>query len=109
MKPLYHPEREAMTLEGVFNALGDPVRLNVVRDLLKLSEGAEMACGAFVVPVSKSTFSHHVRVLREAGLVRIRQEGALSLLSLRREDIEARFPGLLTTVAISSNFGANST
>jgi DNA-binding transcriptional ArsR family regulator len=102
VKPLYHPEREAMTLEGVFNALGDTVRLNVVCDLLSLPEDAEKACGTFVISVSKSTFSHHVRVLREAGLIQVRQEGALSLLSLRRDDIEARFPGLLTTVAIAS-------
>ncbi|NJK27554.1 MAG: helix-turn-helix transcriptional regulator [Coleofasciculaceae cyanobacterium SM2_3_26] len=102
MKPLYHPEREAMTLEGTFSALGDSVRLNVVRELLRLPEDAEKSCGTFEIPVSKSTFSHHVRVLREAGLIRVRQEGALSLLSLRREDLEARFPGLLTTVAIAT-------
>jgi DNA-binding transcriptional ArsR family regulator len=102
VKPLYHPERDAITLEGVFNALGDSVRLSVIRDLLSLPEGAEKACGTFVISVSKSTFSHHVRVLREAGLIQVRQEGALSLLSLRREDIEARFPGLLKTVAIAA-------
>lgn len=109
MKPIYHPEREAMTLEGVFSALGDPVRLNVVRELLSLPEGAEKACGAFTISVSKSTFSHHIRVLREAGLIRVRNEGALGLVSLRREDIEARFPGLLATVAVASNFETSPT
>lgn len=98
MKPLYHPARESMTLEGVFSALGDSVRLGVVRELLNLSPGAEKACGTFVISISKSTFSHHVRVLREAGLIQVRQEGALSLLSLRRADIDARFPHLLATI-----------
>lgn len=103
MKPLYHPEREAMKLENVFSALGDSIRLQVVQELLSLPEGTEKSCGTFVTSISKSTFSHHIRVLREAGLIQVRQEGALSLLSLRREDIDARFPGLLTTVAIASN------
>ncbi len=102
MKPLYHPERDSITLEGVFSALGDSVRLKVIRELLSLPEGVEKACGTFVISVSKSTFSHHVRVLRQAGLIQVRQEGALSLLSLRREDIDARFPGLLATVAIAN-------
>ncbi len=79
------------------------MRLNVVRELLRLAEGAEQSCGTFAISVNKSTFSHHVRVLREAGLIRVRPEGAFSLLSLRREDVEARFPGLLATLAMATS------
>jgi DNA-binding transcriptional ArsR family regulator len=108
VKPLYHPERESISLEGVFSALGDSVRLNVIRELLNLPESAEKTCGTFAISVSKSTFSHHVRVLREAGLIQVRQEGAHSLLSLRRKDVEARFPGLLAMVAIASSSNLSS-
>jgi DNA-binding transcriptional ArsR family regulator len=50
------------------------------------------------VPVSKSTLTHHLKVLREAGLTRTRSEGVQRLVSLRQDDIEGRFPGLLECV-----------
>ena len=105
MKHYQHPTREQLTLSGVLHALSDPVRLNYVRCLS--IRGCEQACGAIETPVAKSTMSHHLRVLREAGIVRVRTEGTQSLTSLRWEDLEARFPGLLKTILKASEAPEN--
>jgi len=56
------------------------------------------ACGSFDLGVTKSTCTHHFRVLREAGVVTQEQQGTSKLTSLRREDLDVRFPGLLDAV-----------
>ena len=90
-----HPRRDEIDLGAVLHALSDPVRLKIVAVLA--SEG-EHTCSSFDVPVTKSTCTHHFKVLREAGVIHQRQEGTTRLNSLRRDDLEARFPGLLATV-----------
>lgn len=90
-----HPARENLDLAAVLHALSDPVRLGIVAGL---AGGDERTCGSFDVAVTKSTCTHHFRVLREAGLIRQRQHGTMRLNSLRRDDLEARFPGLLGTI-----------
>ena len=90
-----HPTREELDLAEVLHALSDPVRLRIVADL---AGSEERTCGSFDVAVSKSTCTHHFRVLREAGLIRQRQQGTTRLNSLRRDDLEDRFPGLLGTI-----------
>jgi DNA-binding transcriptional ArsR family regulator len=90
-----HPAAEQLTLSGVLHALSDPVRLEIIRSL---SVEIEVSCGRLEVPVSKSTLTHHLKVLREAGLTNTRSEGVQRLVSLRVDDIEARFPGLLHCV-----------
>src|SRR5579859_1193078 len=95
MKAKYHPARSDITLSGIFYALSDPTRLKIVRNL---AETTEQACKGFESEVAKSTMSHHFKTLREAGLTRARQEGTQSFLSLRREDLDARFPGLLDAI-----------
>jgi DNA-binding transcriptional ArsR family regulator len=52
--------------------------------------------------VTKSTCTHHFKVLREAGIIRQRQEGTSRLNTLRRDDLEARFPGLLPTILLNA-------
>jgi DNA-binding transcriptional ArsR family regulator len=79
----------------VLHALSDPARLAIVR---WLSDGDECTCGTFDLGLSKPTLSHHFRVLREAGVVRTRPEGRKRMLSLRAEDLDQRFPGLLDAV-----------
>jgi len=95
MKFLFHPDRADIHLSTVLYALSDPVRLLMVSELQRLGESA---CGDIEVPVVKSTLSHHTRTLREAGVVNVRSQGTLRLVSLRSEDLDARFPGLLATV-----------
>ncbi|HLK58593.1 MAG TPA: hypothetical protein VKU00_18630 [Chthonomonadaceae bacterium] len=96
MKQFPHPVREEITLPGVLHALSDPVRLSVVYNLM--GQGAELPCHRFDVPVHKSTMSHHLHVLREAGVLRMRPEGTQNMLSVRSEDLEALFPGLLESI-----------
>jgi DNA-binding transcriptional ArsR family regulator len=96
---LSQPKREELELPTVLHALSDPVRLKMVA-ALAASDGEPM-CSSFDVPVTKSTCTHHFRVLREAGVIHQRQEGRQRLNMLRRDDLDSRFPGLLDTVLAS--------
>ena len=91
-----HPRRADIQLAAVLHALSDPVRLKIVAALA--AADGEHTCGSFDVPVTKSTCTHHFKVLREAGVIHQRQEGTARLNKLRRDDLEARFPGLLATI-----------
>ena len=95
MRALHHPPRKSMTLSGVLHALSDPVRLSIVKRLVE--EGGK-PCGTFDLSVAKSTASHHFRVLRETGVIQMRPEGTQYINSLRQEDLDARFPGLLEAI-----------
>jgi len=97
---LDHPEPEEIRLEAVLHALSDPIRLKIVGDLAMGHD--DMACIAFELPVSKSTSTHHFRVLREAGVIRQRYRGTSRISKLRDDDLQARFPGLLEAVLLSS-------
>ena len=79
--------------------MSDPVRLSIVKHL---AEDGGKACGTFCLPVAKSTASHHFRVLREAGVIQMRPAGTQYITSLRREDLDCRFPGLLDSVLQAS-------
>jgi DNA-binding transcriptional ArsR family regulator len=92
---LCHPACEEIDLAAVLHALSDPIRLRIVAGLAA-EDGR--TCGSFNLPVTKSTCTHHFRVLREAGVIRQRLEGTTRLNSLRREDLDERFPGLLESV-----------
>ncbi len=89
------PTVDAMTLSVVMAALSDPMRVAIVREL---AGHAEKTCGTFELGISKATRSHHFKVLREAGLTHTRAEGTHRYISLRREDVDSRFPGLLGAV-----------
>ena len=92
-----HPEREQLELAAVLHALSDPVRLEVVRALA--ADTAPRRCGSFGdLGVVKSTLTHHFRVLREAGIIRQERKGTAKLMTVRRDDLDARFPGLLDAV-----------
>lgn len=98
MDELIHPSLKDVTLEQVLKALGDPVRLSAVRELIK-ADGEEKACGTFNYTVTKATFSHHLQILREAGIIWTRLEGTRKFTSLRSKELNKRFPGLLAVVA----------
>jgi DNA-binding transcriptional ArsR family regulator len=89
------PAVEDLALPTVMAALSDPARIEIVRVLA--AEG-ERTCGTFDLGLSKATRSHHFKVLREAGLTHTRAEGTHRHVSLRRDDVDARFPGLLDAV-----------
>jgi DNA-binding transcriptional ArsR family regulator len=94
-----HPPAEELSLPKVLAALADPARLATVRTL---AVAGESSCNQIRqdagLEVSKSTMSHHLRILREAGITYSRVQGARRLLTLRRTDLDARFPGLLDAV-----------
>jgi len=94
---LRHPSRDDLDIIAILHALADPTRLRIVR-ILAREPGCERACGSFGLEATKQNLSHHFRVLRDAGLTRTRDEGRNRFTSLRREDLEARFPGLLEAV-----------
>jgi DNA-binding transcriptional ArsR family regulator len=96
-RTLHHPDTGALELTDVLHALSDPVRLEIVRTLAS-EGGCERRCGAFDLTVTKSTRTHHFRVLRESGLIEQASEGTAVVNRLRREDVDARFPGLLDSV-----------
>ncbi|MCZ7417252.1 ArsR/SmtB family transcription factor [Streptomyces sp. WMMC897] len=95
MKDPRHPGTDEIVLTRVLAALSDPVRLGVVR---LLAGGGERGWGELRAPVAKSTLSHHMKVLRDAGITRTRQEGTRCYVRLRRADLDARFPDLLPAV-----------
>ena len=103
MSDLHHPPAEEIELTAVMHALSDPARLSVVRTLA--AEG-ERACGTFPLGVTKATASHHFKVLREAGITLTRIDGAHRFLTLRRDDLDARFPGLLDAILAAEPAGA---
>jgi DNA-binding transcriptional ArsR family regulator len=94
---LPHPARDELRLTEVLFALSDPERLAIVR---QLADGPlEMAqCHLSDPSIPKSTKSHLMKVLREAGVIRNEPFGRGRRLSIRHEDLEARFPGLLASV-----------
>jgi DNA-binding transcriptional ArsR family regulator len=87
----------------VLQALSDPVRLEIVRQLAQCDRGGELTCGQIELPVTKSTTSHHLKTLSCAGVIHERQEGTRKYLQLRRAELEERFPGLIESVLRAAN------
>ncbi len=98
MTQFIHPAKEDITLTGVLNALGDPVRMNILKAMMK-NDGC-MSCSEAspCTSIPKSTLSHHFRVLRESGLIRTTKQGVEHRNVNRTDDINARFPGLLKLI-----------
>lgn len=88
----HQPALADVTLGQLMQALADDVRLTIVRTL---ADDGERMCGSIELGVTKATRSHHFKVLREAGVTHTRQDGTRRYVSLRRTDLDARFPGLL--------------
>jgi DNA-binding transcriptional ArsR family regulator len=95
MPAFKHPPPSDFALERVLLALSDPVRLEIVRCLAGV---AEASCGELDGGRPKSSMSHHFRVLRDAGLVQTRNVGTTHMNSLRLEELNLRFPGLLQSI-----------
>jgi DNA-binding transcriptional ArsR family regulator len=95
MRVSLHPAKSQITLANVLFALSDPTRLRIVKEI---SEHDQMNCCDIELDLSKSTASRHFRVLREAGIIRMEPRGVVCNNSLRREELEELFPGLLDSV-----------
>lgn len=96
MKTYHHPAMEDVTLPAVMQALADPCRVAIVRELLV--RDASLACHEVPLEISKATRSHHFDVLRQAGIIHTQSEGTKCMTSLRKKELNQRFPGLLKLV-----------
>lgn len=88
-------KKKLVPLEDILKALGDPVRLSIVQELLNCKE--EKSCGSFAYCVTKATFSHHLKILIDAGIIQRREEGTRKFMSLREEFI-AQYPDLIKLI-----------
>ena len=94
---LQHPETEKIQLPDVLSALGDETRLAIIGHLARDGETC-MTCGQFLGIASKTSLSYHLAKLREAGVIHVEPRGTARFVSLRREDLDSRFPGFLDSV-----------
>ena len=93
------PAVKDIQLLRVLAALADPHRLAAVRFV---AQHGESWCAQVIeeagLPMTKPTFSHHLRILREAGIITKRIQGTKGYMSLRKADLDRRFPGLIDAV-----------
>lgn len=102
-----HPDRDQIRIDGVLSALGSPIRLEVIRIL---NSGGDHNCTMVLTELglsSKSTMTHHWRVLRESGVIWQRQSGRETVLTLRRDDLDARYPGLIDSILAGTDQDAS--
>jgi DNA-binding transcriptional ArsR family regulator len=97
---LTHPHIRDVTVAGILHALSDPVRLDIIAELLKSRGGMNCTETAqkLKCPMPKSTCSQHYRILRDAGLIASERRGVDLSSRVRSTDLQARFPGLLATI-----------
>ena len=100
MRPLFHPAAEEIRLEAVLHALSDPVRMAIFTDIAAAS--CAQTCSAYATvddrQIPKSSLSQHFKVLREAGLIRSERQGVEMRNTSRHEEVNARFPGMLSAI-----------
>lgn len=108
MAQLFHPEVDQIELGSVLAALGDDNRLAIIAHIVR-SETGSAICSSFGHITSKSNLTYHVGRLREAGIVRVVPEGTRRIISLRRDDLDRLFPGLLDSIVagLPPGFGAD--
>ncbi len=87
--------KTSLQLVEVLRALGDPVRLEIIR---QLNVDGEKACGLFDIDKPKSSLSHHFRILRQTGIIASERQGTVLMNRLQSEALDAHFPGLLNSV-----------
>lgn len=100
MKPLVHPAIKDVPLEAILHALADPVRVALISEIVQ-QEGPRNCTGLVGMleqPIPKSTLSQHMRILREAGLIRCERRGVEMRNTSRHEEVNARYPGLLQAI-----------
>lgn len=100
-RELPHPDLTEVELPAVLFALSDPARLDLIRELAAQGPLTVAECHSADPTVPKSTFSHHLKTLREAGLIRNEPAGRQRTVTLRRSELDRRFPGLLDAVLAS--------
>jgi DNA-binding transcriptional ArsR family regulator len=92
------PDLARVDVLTVLQALSDPQRLAIVRQLAGCTGETGLMCGQIELPVAKSTASHHLKALHRAGITSEREQGVCKYIRLRRVELDERFPGLLDSV-----------
>jgi DNA-binding transcriptional ArsR family regulator len=100
VKTYSHPALSGISLPILMQALSDPCRLAIVRELLQAG-GRALACNEVKLDISKATRSHHFEVLRSAGVIFTKVEGTKCMTSLRKTELNRRFPGLLKLISVT--------
>lgn len=95
---LPHPHADHISLPNVLAVLGDTTRLAILGYLAR-NEGTAMTCGQFTNLASKTNITYHLGKMREAGIINVEPSGTTRLVTLRRADLDHRFPGLLDSIA----------
>jgi DNA-binding transcriptional ArsR family regulator len=98
VKTYSHPAMKDLDLPVVMQALSDPCRIAIVRQLLQ-SKGRALACNEVRLDIAKATRSHHFDVLRAAGIIFTEMDGTKCMTSVRRAELDKRFPGLLKLIS----------
>jgi DNA-binding transcriptional ArsR family regulator len=93
--PLVHPDMDDLDLFKIMSALTDDTRLTIV---VTLAASPGLACSGFTQDVTASVLTRHFRVLREAGVIRQHDVGTRRINTLRKEELDQRFPGLIDLV-----------
>jgi DNA-binding transcriptional ArsR family regulator len=101
MKSLFHPTIDNITLEQILYALSDPTRLTIFFRLFNLED--EKSCSYFDDLAKKNNLSHHFKILRESGIIKVRIEGRHRFISLRKEEVNLKFPQLFDTIYCNCN------
>lgn len=100
VRPLFHPKLEEITVEGILHALSDPARAALFVEIVE--QGCPRNCTDSLTVrtrhIPKSTLSQHLKVLREAGLIRGERHGVEMRNTSRCAEVEGRFPGLLQAI-----------
>jgi DNA-binding transcriptional ArsR family regulator len=102
------PDLADIDVLTVLQALSDPVRLEIVRQLAAccgVAGTGELTCGQIDLPVAKSTTTHHLKTLASAGITADREEGTRKYVHLRRAELDERFPGLIESVLRAAGTG----
>jgi DNA-binding transcriptional ArsR family regulator len=105
VRPLTHPAIEDVPVEAILHALSDPVRVAIYADIV--NQDCTQSCATFLnvneKPIPKSTLSQHFKILREAGLIRGERRGVEMHNSSRCQEVEQRYPGLISTIVNAHN------
>ena len=104
MDDVVEPAADDLQLPRVLAALAEPSRLTTVQ---YVARSGESCCSEIIqeagLAMTKSTFSHHLRILREAGVLTKRIQGTKGFTKLRKDDLDRRFPGLIDAIIDAEN------
>ena len=100
MRPLTHPAIDDLRPDAILYALSDPERAAIFAQIS--GAGAVETCSSFAKvgerTIPKSSLSRHIKVLRDAGLIRCERHGVEMRNHSRCSELEVRFPGLLASI-----------